>query len=144
MVSGVHRERMEEQLSSATRGGNMKDEGMTGNGRKESRESLCGSLTGQGCGLKKVLDIIGGKWKVLILCLLDDRGRVRYNEMRREIFGITSTMLAQSLREMEEDGLVLRHQYEEMPVRVEYMLTDRAKSMIPILLELKAWGEKYL
>lgn len=111
---------------------------------KESRESLCGSLTGQGCGLKKVLDIIGGKWKVLILCLIDDRGRVRYNEMRREIFGITSTMLAQSLREMEEDGLVLRHQYAEMPVRVEYMLTDRAKSMIPILLELKAWGEKYL
>lgn len=122
----------------------MKDEGMTGNGRKDSRESLRGSLTGQGCGLKKVLDIIGGKWKVLILCLIDDRGRVRYNEMRREIFGITSTMLAQSLREMEEDGLVLRHQYEEMPVRVEYMLTDRAKSMIPILLELKAWGEKYL
>ena len=122
----------------------MKDEGMTGNGRKDSRESLRGSLTGQGGGLKKGLDIIGGKWKVLILCLIDDRGRVRYNEMRREIFGITSTMLAQSLREMEEDGLVLRHQYEEMPVRVEYMLTDRAKSMIPILLELKAWGEKYL
>lgn len=111
---------------------------------KESRESLCGSLTGQGCGLKKVLDIIGGKWKVLILCLIDDRGSVRYNEMRREIFGITSTMLAQSLREMEEDGLVLRHQYAEMPVRVEYTLTDRAKSMIPILLELKAWGEKNL
>lgn len=123
---------------------NMADEGMEGNGRKKSRDSLCGSLTGQGCGLKKVLDIIGGKWKVLILCLIDDRGSVRYNEMRREIFGITSTMLAQSLREMEEDGLVLRHQYAEMPVRVEYTLTDRAKSMIPILLELKAWGEKNL
>ena len=123
---------------------NIADEGMEGNGRKKSRDSLCGSLTGQGCGLKKVLDIIGGKWKVLILCLIDDRGSVRYNEMRREIFGITSTMLAQSLREMEEDGLVLRHQYAEMPVRVEYTLTDRAKSMIPILLELKAWGEKNL
>jgi len=125
----------------------MKEEGIAGSGKergKESRESLCGSLTGQGCGLKKVLDIIGGKWKVLILCLIDDRGSVRYNEMRREIFGITSTMLAQSLREMEEDGLVLRHQYAEMPVRVEYTLTDRAKSMIPILLELKAWGEKNL
>ncbi len=112
--------------------------------RGRNSRSLCGSLTGQGCGLKKVLDIIGGKWKVLILCLIDDRGSVRYNEMRREIFGITSTMLAQSLREMEEDGLVLRHQYAEMPVRVEYTLTDRAKSMIPILLELKAWGEKNL
>ena len=129
----------------------MKEEGIAGSGKergkergKESRESLCGSLTVQGCGLKKVLDIIGGKWKVLILCLIDDRGSVRYNEMRREIFGITSTMLAQSLREMEEDGLVLRHQYAEMPVRVEYTLTDRAKSMIPILLELKAWGEKNL
>ncbi|SFG66813.1 winged helix-turn-helix transcriptional regulator [Oribacterium sp. WCC10] len=111
---------------------------------EKKRESLCESIAGNGCGLKKVLNIIGGKWKILILCLIDDEETVRYNEMRKKIFGITNTMLAQSLKEMESDGLVIRHQYMEMPVRVEYTLTDKAKSMIPILLELKAWGEKNL
>ena len=53
-------------------------------------------------------------------------------------------MLAQSLKEMEEDGLIERRQYREMPVRVEYSLTEKAHSMIPILLELKHWGEKHL
>lgn len=110
----------------------------------QKKESLCENLTGQGCGLKKVLDIVGGKWKILILCLINDRNVVRYNEIRKEIYGITGTMLAQSLREMESDGLVVRYQYVEMPVRVEYSLTDKAKSLIPILLELKAWGEKNL
>ncbi len=108
------------------------------------KESLCENIAGNGCGLKKVLNIIGGKWKILILCLINDETSIRYNEMRRQIYGITNTMLAQSLKEMEADGLVVRHQYMEMPVRVEYTLTDKAKSMIPILLELKAWGEKNL
>lgn len=110
----------------------------------EKHEALCDNIAGDGCGLKKVLGIIGGKWKILILCLIDNRESVRYNEMRREIFGITNTMLAQSLKEMEADGLVIRTQYMEMPVRVEYSLTDKAKSMIPILLELKKWGEIHL
>ncbi len=106
------------------------------------KETLCESIAGDGCGLKKVLGIIGGKWKILILCLIDHKKNVRYNEMRREIFGITNTMLAQSLKEMEADGLVLRTQFPEMPVRVEYSLTHKAETLIPILLELKAWGEK--
>ena len=80
-------------------------------------------------------------WKILSLCLIDDRGVVRYGELRKEIFDITNTMLATSLKEMEADGLVLRTQYDEMPVRVEYSLTDKAKTIIPILLELKRWGE---
>nr|MCR5516109.1 winged helix-turn-helix transcriptional regulator [Lachnospira sp.] len=57
---------------------------------------------------------------------------------------ITNTMLAQSLKELEADGLVNRLQFDEMPVRVEYSLTEKAKSMIPILLELKRWGEANL
>ena len=109
--------------------------------RTDKKESLCGNIAGDGCGLKKGLEIIGGKWKILILCLIDDKGVGRFNDMKREIFGITNTMLASSLKEMEKDGLLTRIQYNEMPVRVEYMLTDRARSMIPILLELKKWGE---
>lgn len=106
------------------------------------KEILCEDIAGKGCGLKRVLDLIGGKWKILILCLIDQKEVVRYGELRRGIYGITNTMLATSLKEMEADGMVLRTQYDEMPVRVEYRLTDKAKSIIPILLELKKWGEQ--
>ncbi len=107
-----------------------------------TKETLCDGYGGKGCGLKQVLDIIGGKWKILILCLIDQKEVVRYGELRRGIVGITNTMLATSLKEMETDGMVLRTLYDEMPVRVEYRLTDKAKSIIPILLELKRWGEE--
>ncbi|MFV0617164.1 winged helix-turn-helix transcriptional regulator [Megasphaera sp. WILCCON 0056] len=104
----------------------------------------CASIGGPGCGLKKVLDIIGGKWKILILCLMNEKHKMRYGEIRRSVVGITNTMLAQSLKEMEKDGLVDRHQYNEMPVRVEYSLTPKALSLVPILVELKDWGMKNL
>lgn len=104
------------------------------------RNDPCATIGGPGCGLKKVLDIIGGKWKVLILCLMHEKPVMRYGEIRRSVVGITNTMLAQSLKEMEEDGLVERHQYDEMPVRVEYSLTEKARSLVPILMELKDWG----
>ena len=106
------------------------------------KEPLCEDIAGKGCGLKRVLDVIGGKWKILILCLIDQKEVVRFGELKREIYGITNTMLTASLKEMETDGMVLRTQYDEIPVRVEYRLTDKAKSIIPILLELKKWGEK--
>ncbi|MCR5000457.1 MAG: helix-turn-helix transcriptional regulator [Lachnospiraceae bacterium] len=108
------------------------------------KEPLCDTVGGEGCGLKKVIDIVGGKWKIMILCVIDREEVVRYGDLRRTIYGITNTMLAQSLKDMEGDGLVIRKQYDEMPVRVEYSLSEKAKSLIPILLELKRWGENNL
>lgn len=108
------------------------------------KEEYCRNIAGPGCGLKKVLNVIGGKWKPLILCLIDAKGPMRYNELRRQVKGITNTMLAQSLKEMELCGLVQRTQYPEIPVRVEYSLTQKTEKLIPILLELKGWGEKNL
>ncbi len=110
----------------------------------KKKEPLCESLAGEGCGLKKVLNTMGGKWKIMILCVIDNNEVVRYGDLKREVFGITNTMLAQSLKELEQDGLVTRTQYDEMPVRVEYSLTNKTKSLIPILLELKKWGEENL
>ena len=107
-------------------------------------EMLCESITGKGCGLKKIIGIIGGKWKILILCYIDAKSIGRFGDMKRTIYGITNTMLASSLKEMEADGLIERHLYDEMPVRVEYTLTEKAKTLIPILLELKQWGEANL
>ncbi len=108
------------------------------------KEPLCETVGGEGCGLKKVINIVGGKWKIMILCVIDRDEVVRYGDLRRSIYGITNTMLAQSLKDMESDGLVIRKQYDEMLVRVEYSLSEKAKSLIPILLELKRWGESNL
>ena len=89
------------------------------------KEPLCDNIAGEDCGLKKVLNIVGGKWKIMILCVIDKDEVVRYGDLRRAVFGITNTMLANSLKELEETGI-------------------KAKSIIPILLELKRWGEKNL
>lgn len=112
--------------------------------KKENHELLCEDIAGKGCGLKKVIDTVGGKWKIMILCVIDKNEVIRYGELSRSIHGITNTMLANSLKELEADGLVERKQYDEMPVRVEYSLTKKTKNLIPILLELKRWGENNL
>lgn len=103
------------------------------------------SVAGPGCALKRVLDIVGGKWKILVLCAIYQREPVRYGELRKMIFGITNTMLANSLKELEADGLVTRTVYaDEMPLRVEYALSAKGATIVPILLELKDWGEANL
>ncbi len=112
--------------------------------KKTNKEPLCDNIAGEDCGLKKVINIVGGKWKIMILCVIDYNETVRYGELNRAIHGITNTMLANSLKDLEADGLVERKQYDEMPVRVEYSLTKKAKSLIPILLELKKWGEDHV
>jgi DNA-binding HxlR family transcriptional regulator len=92
------------------------------------------------CPLKRALCVIGGKWKISILCALSLQKSIRYNELKRLVPGITNTMLATSLKELEEDGMIARVQYPEMPVRVEYSLTERGCSIQDILAQLKAWG----
>ena len=95
------------------------------------------------CPVKCVLEIIGGKWKLRILAQLLKKEVVRFNELKREISGITNTMLSNSLHELEKDGLITRNQYNEMPVRVEYTLTDTGKSLLPVLYELTIWWDNY-
>lgn len=92
------------------------------------------------CPLSGALRLIGGKWKIPILCALYQDGTTRYNELKRKITGITNTMLASSLRELEADGLVLRRQYMQMPLRVEYTLADACATLMPILNQLALWG----
>lgn len=92
------------------------------------------------CPLSFAMDRIGGKWKLLILCALYQDGTTRYNELKRKISGITNTMLASSLKELERDQLICRRQYMEMPVRVEYFITEDCTELMPILGQLAAWG----
>ena len=94
------------------------------------------------CPLTAAMKKLGGKWKIPILCALG-KGPVRYNALLHSITGITNTMLASSLKEMERDGLVRRVQYAEIPVRVEYSLTERCGALCEALNILLAWGREY-
>lgn len=96
------------------------------------------------CPIRFTINMIGGKWKLLILWELHTSKAVRFNELKRSIYGITNTMLSKSLEEMQSHDLVNRTQYNEMPLRVEYSLTAKGKSLIPILMELSEWGTKQI
>ena len=93
------------------------------------------------CPLSYAMSIIGGKWKMQIICALNNKGTLRYNELRKKLGGISNTVLAASLRELEEKGLVTRKEYLEVPVRVEYSSTDLCDKLMPILESLSDWGE---
>ncbi|MBE5103406.1 winged helix-turn-helix transcriptional regulator [Priestia aryabhattai] len=95
-----------------------------------------------GCPVETTLDVIGGKWKGIILYHLID-GKKRFNEFRRLYPGITQRMLTLQLRELERDGIVHREIYKEIPPKVEYSLTEFGRSLEPIILLMKDWGEKH-
>ncbi|NUP18019.1 MAG: helix-turn-helix transcriptional regulator [Streptomyces sp.] len=93
------------------------------------------------CGTDAAMDVIGGKWKVLILWELGERPH-RFGELRRELPGVTEKVLAAQLRELEADGIVHREAYDEVPPRVEYSLTPRGTSLNAALVPLTAWGRE--
>ena len=92
------------------------------------------------CALQGVLNIIGGKWKLPILCSLLANGSSRYNELLKNTRGISNTMLSKTLKELEDDGLIERSEYLEVPIRVEYDLTVKARRLQPILTDLIRWA----
>lgn len=95
------------------------------------------------CQFELTLDIIGGKWKPLILFYIAKHNVIRYGELKREIPNINERMLTRQLRELEKDQLVFREVYREVPPRVEYSLTEDGKSLIPLLHNLHEWGVTY-
>ena len=92
------------------------------------------------CPLQRAMEMIGGKWKLAILCSLSVDGPVRYNDLKRKIAGISNTMLAKSLKELEADGLVHREEHLEVPIRVEYTPSLKARTLAPILMQLAQWA----
>lgn len=92
------------------------------------------------CGIDAALDVVSGKWKGLILWELHAHGTRRFAELRRALPGVSEKMLTQHLREMEEDALVLRKVYAEVPPRVEYSLTDDGHALNAALAPLGEWG----
>jgi DNA-binding HxlR family transcriptional regulator len=92
------------------------------------------------CPVRMVIDRIGGKWTMLTLIMLHRKGKMRFNDIKREIGEISQKMLTQTLRVLEADSYITRKAYPEIPPRVEYELTDLGRSIVPILDSLAYWA----
>ncbi|WP_127464688.1 helix-turn-helix domain-containing protein [Streptomyces sp. B27] len=95
------------------------------------------------CGIDAAMDVIGGKWKVLILWALAER-TYRFGELRRAVPGVTEKVLTAHLKELEDDGIVHREEYAEVPPRVEYSLTPRGVALNTALGPLGDWGREHV
>ncbi|QDH21941.1 winged helix-turn-helix transcriptional regulator [Saccharibacillus brassicae] len=96
------------------------------------------------CPVEFTVNLIGGKWKLLVLYQLMTRETVRFNELQRLLGSVTHRTLTRQLRELEQDGLINRAVYPEVPPKVEYSLTSKGKSLTSILLHLQDWGLEHM
>ncbi|MBA2175683.1 helix-turn-helix transcriptional regulator [Halobacillus locisalis] len=92
------------------------------------------------CSIEYTLNKVGGKWKTVILWHLGVDGIHRYNELRRLLPGVAHKVLSQQLKDLEMDGLIQRKQYDEIPPKVEYSMTDKGRTLLPLLEEMHRWG----
>ncbi|QGY39217.1 transcriptional regulator [Pseudodesulfovibrio cashew] len=95
------------------------------------------------CSVELTLQVIGGKWKPIIIYRLGSEGTLRFSEVKRSIPNITQKMLTQQLRELESDGIVSREVYPQVPPKVEYSLTELGRSVMPVIDSLSRWGNGY-
>ena len=92
---------------------------------------------------KYLTKALGGRWKLYILFILDNGGTVRFGQMKKKLNNISNVMLSKTLKELEQDGIIIRHQYNEVPPHVDYTLTEKGKNVIPALIMLSEWAQKY-
>ena len=95
------------------------------------------------CPVEATLELIGGKYKALILWRLSE-GKLRFSQLREKINGVTPKMLTQQLRELESQDLIHREVFPMVPPKVEYSLTELGKSLMPLLVAMRDWGAGYL
>ena len=97
-------------------------------------------MTRRDCAIDATMSVIEGRWKAVVLCKLMNEKKMRFNQMIKEIEGVSPRMLAKQLRELERDGMIIRETFAEIPPRVEYSLTRRGESIIPVLNAIAKWG----
>jgi DNA-binding HxlR family transcriptional regulator len=95
------------------------------------------------CPMHNVMRVLGGRWKIALLYFIH-QGHNRFSLLQKKMPFITTKMLSQQLKELEQNELVLRESYAEMPPRVEYSLTNKGQSLLPVLEDLYSWGEKHI
>ena len=113
---------------------------------EEFKEKVGGViLTGEGnCPVTPVVQMLQGKWKLQILYELCIKSPMRFGELKKMLQPITNTALTKALKELEKDELVRRIQYNEMPLRVEYFLTEKGQDLLPVFYAISQWGMKYI
>jgi DNA-binding HxlR family transcriptional regulator len=95
------------------------------------------------CPVTATMKVLGGKWKPILINAIYLTAPARFGELKRSVVGITQSMLTQQLRELEDDGLIRRKIYAEIPPRVEYTLTEFGLTLSPIMQSMAKWGEEY-
>jgi DNA-binding HxlR family transcriptional regulator len=95
------------------------------------------------CPVTATMKVLGGKWKPILINAIYFTTPARFGELKRSVIGITQSMLTQQLRELEEDGIINRKIYAEIPPKVEYTLTEFGLTLSPILLSMAKWGKEY-
>jgi DNA-binding HxlR family transcriptional regulator len=113
-----------------------KDQTSGKNGKMQNAVCPCT----ESCPIGEAVRMVGGRWKMRILCSLTVDGTLRYNDIKKKTAGITPAVLSSSMKELERDGLVRRVQYEEIPPRVEYTITEHGRELWPIIHRLAHWA----
>jgi len=96
----------------------------------------------ENCGMFYTLSLIGGRWKLGILASLFDNKALRYSEIKNRLSNITERMLIKQLKELQNDGLIIRHDYLETPPRVEYSISEKGRSLENVFITLRQWGKE--
>lgn len=104
--------------------------------KKEERNSII-----EICPIRNVVARFGNKWALLVILVLNESGRIRFSQLGKLIPDISTKVLASTLRTLEADGLVTRTVYSEVPIRVEYELTDIGRTLVPIIIQLTEWAQ---
>ena len=95
------------------------------------------------CPVTATMKVLGGKWKPILINAIYHTAPARFGELKRSVIGITQSMLTQQLRELEDDGIISRKIYAEIPPKVEYTLTDFGLTLSPVIQTLADWGKEY-
>lgn len=102
------------------------------------------STTASGdCPVTSLILMLQGKWKNQVIFAMSLNDTIRFGQLKKEVAGITNTMLTNTLRELEADGLIYREQFNEIPPHVEYSLTEKGRNLFPIFYEMLKWGLHY-
>lgn len=111
---------------------------------EEFQEYIKKEIPPGNCPVSKTLDLLGGKWISKVIYELEKSNQLRFGELKKNLDGITNTMLSSTLKTLQDRGIVERKQYNEVPLRVEYSLTEAGKAMLHIYYEIAKWGNAYL